>query len=498
MFGIAQRTGGLWWMVLSIAACVAGVAICVSLILSQDALPHVLDRIGIGVSPDTTSSSVTEQHPVDRFVGVHHGSGGKVVTAHDPEHLSAQAFPVVEEKGPGPAPVRPELADKVAEEEAVLNPESGLTQNAEALSTSASPRGSAPGREGLRRVAAEASAAVTKNARAPTNAGPDVGRGEGGTAVATASPISRMPEPDVEAIPEPDPMIEVSVGDTGRAPEIGKPVVDFIIGGSHSDPRRRMVGWNIVTEGWAAFIRKRVDAYLEIGTTRVILHNPFGILPGEPMQLDQYLNALEQPGLRMLTVGFDRAWKPVTDRGVEVIAYIGCPRLDTDATRIDEEEGRAAGLAFALRCLQPALDAGMSIGLDAAAPADGDSLTWDLANHLRSEGVKVYVEARPHAEMSHWFDFPVICIDRFWRRSDPDLHSDAQGAANHLLTGEILRMIIQYQIPADWESTEAGYIQQLSRTVQSHGHTPIVLAGSKFPPEQVVELHFPPSIPAYE
>ena len=266
------------------------------------------------------------------------------------------------------------------------------------------------------------------------------------------------------------------------------PVVDFIIGGSDADQRRRMVGWNILTEGWAAFIRQRVEPYLEVGVSRIILHNPFGILRDEPMQLDQYFSAQEQPGLRMLTGGFADAWRPVTDRGIEVIGYIGCPRLDEDVKEIEEQDGQGAALAFSLACVQPLVDAGMSVALDAAASAREGSLTHQLAEALRSQGVKVYVEARPYANTPQWFGYPVICIDHFWKRSDPERHSDSDAARNDQLTGEILRMVVQYKLPEEWTGTEIEYIQFMSRAIRADRHTPIVLAGSLFPPDAVEEL----------
>lgn len=445
----------------------------------------VLER-DFGPGKNTAARNQTDSHSVLTTPEGGVLSGAQNTSSHDQEAAGA-SVPSNLSAASKQASVQPQASDTVISSRI----SSGVTEKTAEASVGTTPR---MGAGQSRPSRSEAPSDGPHHDARPMSAAPSEGDlepepAEGSAAVPGVSP---------ESAPDPAPAPDAPVGDTGRPEEIGRPVVDFVIGGSHPDPRRRMVGWNLLTEGWAAFIRKRVNPYLEIGVTRIILHNPFGILPDESMQLDQYLTALEQPGLRMLTGGFIEAWKPVTARGIEVIAYVGCPRLDKDATRIDEEGGRAAGLAFSLSCLQPALDAGMSIGLDAAAPADGNSLTWDLAKHLKNQGVKVYVEARPYAEMSHWFDFPVICIDHFWRRSDPERHADALGAANGLLTGEILRMVVQYKVPAEWEGTEGGYVESLSRTVQQHGHTPIVLAGSKFPPEWVAELMSAPASPAYD
>ena len=295
-------------------------------------------------------------------------------------------------------------------------------------------------------------------------------------------------EPSVPDLPE----------EQSPLPGPGSVVLDFIIGNSDPNANKRRIGWGLIENGWKKFVQVRVEPYLAVGVQRVILHNPFGTLPGEPMQLDQYLSALNSPGMWKLTRGFVEAWWPITERGIEVIAYVGCPRLDTDAQKIEEEQGRAEALAFSLSGLEPYLEAGMSIGLDAAAPAVGGSLTEDLAILLRDRGVKVYVEARPHATTPHWFDYPVICIDHYWWRSDPARHPDTKGAATEVLNGEILRMVVQYEIPETWTASEADYVVKASREIIAQGHTAIVLAGSKLPPPKVAELLNPLSTVAFD
>ena len=332
-----------------------------------------------------------------------------------------------------------------------------------------------------------------------------------GFAVSNAPSVQReaatVPEPGVQIVDplglrpageEADPSPALPEPLAPELPMTERLVVDFIIGGSHPDQRRRQVGWNLIEKGWKHFVDKNVAAYLEGGAQRIILHNPFGSLKGEAMQLDQYPNALAQLGLRRLTHDFVDAWSPVTGRGIEVIAYIGCPRLDPDATRIDEEQGREAALAFSMDCVEPFLESGMSVALDASAPATAGSLTWDMAVALREIGVKVYVEARPHAVTPHWFDFPVICINHYWRRSDPDRHPDTKGASNAVLTGEILRMVVQYTVPEGWGGSEADYILSQAREIQAASHTPVVLAGSKLPPAKAEQLLQPASTEAFD
>lgn len=296
--------------------------------------------------------------------------------------------------------------------------------------------------------------------------------------------------PEDPQTPEPPPIDET---------RYSAPVVDFIIGGSHDIPAERLVGWGLTYRGWHEFVKNQAQPYLDIGVQRFILHNPFGMLPDEHMQLDQYFEALEQPELYKLTQDFVQAWRPVTDQGVEVIAYVGSPRLDPDSKRIEAEAGRAAGLDYAMRNMQPFLDANMSIALDAAVVADADTLTWDLAKELRSRGVKVYVEARPLAANPHWFDFPVISTNYFWRRSNPAIHPDsAWGARDEQLRDEVLRMMVEERRPATFTGTDLEYLIHRARQVQVDGHTPIVMGGSGMPPAAVLELMKPRSDASFD
>lgn len=337
--------------------------------------------------------------------------------------------------------------------------------------------------------AAEAAAAPTEPAGTPreTENGPESETGsESENEIAPSDPDADPPSPPAGEPETPEAPQTPVVTDS---PHRGQPVVDYIIGNSDSDPRQRMVGWAIVTKGWAHFVRHNAEPYFAVGVKRMILHNPFGTLPDEHMQLDQYLNALDQHGLRMLTHGFAKAWRPITDRGIEVIAYVGCPRLDADSKRIDKEEGREAALDYGIRSLQPFLDANMSIALDAAAPAPMGSLTWALAEQLRTRGVVVYVEARPWASNPHWFDYGVISTDPFWKRSNPEDHRDSRwGARNDQITGEILRMLVHNREPPGFEGTRTDFQFQEAHKIQGDGHTPIFMGGREAPPARVGEF----------
>jgi hypothetical protein len=107
--------------------------------------------------------------------------------------------------------------------------------------------------------------------------------------------------------------------------------------------------------------------------------------------------------------------------------------------------------------VQPYLDAGMSIALDACVVHDDKSLSFQLARDLRSKGVRVYIEARPAKDQSYWYDFPVICEQNFWERSDPAKFPDAVPiyARNEQLTGEIVLIVVP-DGEFDWTWPKAG------------------------------------------
>jgi hypothetical protein len=178
--------------------------------------------------------------------------------------------------------------------------------------------------------------------------------------------------------------------------------------------------------------------------------------------MDQYLHAKDAK-LNWLTQGFVEAWKPVTASGVEVIAYFGMLEGDPDF----------AGAGWKQRFLdsvKPALDAGMSIALDSAAMAPAGSITHQAAQMLRQMGVEVYIEARPTAGYTHWYDYNVISIDSFWDRSDPDRFADAYiWAPTSALKREVMRIIFSSPTGLTW--SQSGWVGAYSNDVIKSGHT---------------------------
>lgn len=226
--------------------------------------------------------------------------------------------------------------------------------------------------------------------------------------------------------------------------EVRERVIAWYPIGIADDPATRNVRPPLVEEGWedSGFIHG-VLGQLEAndrGLRRVMLHNPFG--REVPMQFDAYLEALEIDALDKVTGTFVDAWrnnvtKPSLGLDIEVIAYLGSPRLDEDSQRILEQEGEQAFTERALRAIEPLQDTGMAIGYDAAAGTAEDSATYRFGVRMQSMGIKVYIEATPPADHIWWFDYPVIILEETWqeRKDDPRF------ASREDLRGELIRIV---------------------------------------------------------
>jgi hypothetical protein len=201
----------------------------------------------------------------------------------------------------------------------------------------------------------------------------------------------------------------------------------------------------VTDDGWSAFVEDRVRPAYQWGLRRFWLHNPFGTVPGEDMQFDQFLDAKEA-GLNMLTDDFASAWRPVVDgrfgEPVELIAYMGVANFKDDRLgRAAAQRDPAAVLATALRCIQPVLLAGASLGADAASTLPDDGPEFDFYKFLESIGLRIYVEARPRLVAPGWNRFPVASTDEWWARSDPERYPTSARLRNDQLQAGVVRIL---------------------------------------------------------
>jgi hypothetical protein len=230
-----------------------------------------------------------------------------------------------------------------------------------------------------------------------------------------------------------------------------------LIGGTGGEVSDRLVNRQWFARGWSTCIPKLISPQIRWGCRRIILRNPFGTTLGPDgshwVHFTQYQQALQQTP--WLTQDFVEQWKIIRQQEIEVVAYIGNPDDDPAITRLKNDP---PALARALRAnVEPYIAAGMSIGLDACVVHDDKSLSYSLAQDLRKAGVRVYVEARPAKGNPHWFDFPVICEQNFWERSNPAKFPDAVPlyARNEQLSGEIILIVVP-DGELDWTWPNAG------------------------------------------
>jgi hypothetical protein len=223
--------------------------------------------------------------------------------------------------------------------------------------------------------------------------------------------------------------------------------------------------------GWRALFRENALPDIQQGSHRILLSNPFGTIPGEDMQLDQLIHAKEA-GLDWIDRDFVATWKPVTQSGIEVIAYFGAANQDPDFVKlIDPKTGNKAWFNRFFKSIQPALDAGMSIALDGSVMMPDNSPLFEAIEKLRAMNVPVYVEARPTKQNLWAKNFPVICVDAFWHTSDPFVNDGAKPWAipNDELNGEIIRFVQSPPPGKTW--TDHSWYAPTIREILAEGDT---------------------------
>lgn len=282
-------------------------------------------------------------------------------------------------------------------------------------------------------------------------------------------------------------LVTGSAGAEPAATQPAQPAADpriiswFDIGTSSPDLNHRRVGWNLKNRGWARFVEEEVRPQLQRGVRRVMVHNPFGTLSGEPMQFDQAVHA-HRDGHAWLLHGFAEAWYPVTQgvytngEPVEVIGYLGRHEQDPSFEFAQDRPGGAGWwLARAQSSLRPVLAAEMSVGFDASSNLARESPEYRLIQLVQALDTPIYLEARPYRNRRHLFGLPVITTESFWNRSDPAKHQDARAlyAPNDALTGEIIRILVQTDSRPDKRVEQA-------RRVLRDGHTVAVQLGPLF------------------
>jgi len=240
----------------------------------------------------------------------------------------------------------------------------------------------------------------------------------------------------------------------------------ILIGGSSTVAADRRVAWNIQAEGWTGFVETYVQPQLDWGIRRIMLHNPFGNLPGEIFLADQAIHAREA-GLNWLLDDFVAAWQPIVAQGVEVIAYMGTPRNSPGFDGLEDQAWwDRVHDSFALP-----MAAGMNIGLDMSLAINPGDREWTFIEELRTQGLDVYGEPRPPATSTHWTSGRLFAEESIWQYTNPETNPDTFWAArDSQITGEVTRLLSYPPEGETWQTFATWGPETVNRILRE-GHT---------------------------
>ena len=207
----------------------------------------------------------------------------------------------------------------------------------------------------------------------------------------------------------------------------------WLIAGSSEDEGRRKVSMNQIDEGgWPSFVDNRAKDVYDWGVRRFWLHNPFGTVPGQVMQFDQYpgcavMRDLDmcsprtspRPGRPVVTRGSfgepDRAHRVSSGRRIR--PTIDCRRPSTDRQR------PRRFLGTMLACVKPLLH-GRAVRSVRTRPSGSPTMgrQFMFYKYLESIGVPVYVESRDpsSSQPSSGRSSRSSRSTAWWKRSDPE------------------------------------------------------------------------------
>ena len=246
----------------------------------------------------------------------------------------------------------------------------------------------------------------------------------------------------------------------------------FLVGGSSADPNTRMVSRGTFGNGWWIFVTRNVIPDMFWGVKRVELHNPFGVLPGQPyFPADQYLEAQAQR-LTWLTRDFVPTWRFVTRLGIEVIAYIGNPEDDPSFQPLTSDP--AAWNARFDASVAPYVQAGMSIAFDVGQAVQQGDLLSQAIDRLRAQGITIYLEQRPPESSSYNLTFPVIAADQDWINSNPYLNTQFSWAAKNseVPAANVVRII--QTTPSGIATNNRGWMLEELHSILEDGNSAAV------------------------
>ncbi|MBL9122766.1 MAG: hypothetical protein JNG90_03980 [Planctomycetaceae bacterium] len=215
---------------------------------------------------------------------------------------------------------------------------------------------------------------------------------------------------------------------------------------SGSDSSRRYVQFVTPQTGWQGFVNTQLKPIIAQGVRRFLLWMPHGREARPRKQLmgnrwvetslrfDAYSLARKSTANNWFTQGFAEAIYPITQAGVEIIAYVGtlhgAPEFDS----------LSAGQAKweAMKAIAPLIDARCSIALDTSIYSKPGHYVYDFAQMLKQSGYKYYIEPTPHVDGPHWFNSPCVVSNDQWTAVNKPGNQYILAAPSKL-KGEIIR-----------------------------------------------------------
>ena len=204
-------------------------------------------------------------------------------------------------------------------------------------------------------------------------------------------------------------------------------IATYTIGNSATDDAKRRVGWNLESLQWSGFVARHVARCRAEGYAAIELHNPFGTKANEEMLASQF-NHAKRERLHWLTDGFEEAWKPVVQGGMEVIAYAGSLKLDPEMIELAKSSGPPFR-EYLMQAYGAMVGAGCSLGFDSHHFLPAQS--WEHVALRRmmtwvwgiNPAARAYIEPMPHQSDAAWFsqEKGVMSKLNIWLASHNDL-----------------------------------------------------------------------------
>lgn len=301
-----------------------------------------------------------------------------------------------------------------------------------------------------------------------------------GTTRAQPTPPSPSASADAAATVEPERFVDADEAE----PDLPgmRAIVVTVHGNSSDNESTRRLNGRLVSDGYAHHYRAFFPPLRAMGFRRFAVWNPFGVNGGEEMDADQAVEMqqlLDDPDThwRMRELLAPAAWTAavtanVTGHGDELIAYNGA--LDQDPDFVNLRHDPDAWNQRAAASYQPFLDAHANIGVDAGSDIAEGSIEHAWLQHLRDQGVTVYVETYWPRHNTWVHDLPCIVRDDFYRNAIRD-HPRGFTDAGWALRPDDVKAEVCRLVGFDANETLEQRRHRI-RAIVADGHTPIISA----------------------